>query len=156
MTVDEYIAGQPETARGKLTQVRNAIRKAAPDAVESISYQIPAYKLSGRPLIYFAGWKNHYSLYPAGRELVEAFREELAPYEVEKGTIRFPLTGRVPVKLITAITKFRAGLISRASSPPAGSLPAPRRTSVAANASPRARKRTPSAPPAPQKAAPRS
>jgi uncharacterized protein YdhG (YjbR/CyaY superfamily) len=60
-------------------------------------------------VIYFAGWKQHYSLYPANRRLVAAFKKELAPYEVnDKGTIRFPLDEPVPVKLIEAIAKFRA------------------------------------------------
>jgi uncharacterized protein YdhG (YjbR/CyaY superfamily) len=108
-SVSEYIASQPQQVRGALKRVRSAIRKAVPRAEESISYQIPAYKLDGRPVIYFAGWKRHYSLYPATRRLVAAYRDELAPYEVnDKGTIRFPLSGPVPVKLIEAIAKFRA------------------------------------------------
>jgi uncharacterized protein YdhG (YjbR/CyaY superfamily) len=108
-SVAEYIASQPTAARGALKQVRSAIRKAVPQARESISYQIAAYKLNGRALIYFAGWKQHYSLYPATRRLVAAFKDQLAPYEVnDKGTIRFPLSRPVPVKLIAAIAKFRA------------------------------------------------
>jgi uncharacterized protein YdhG (YjbR/CyaY superfamily) len=59
-------------------------------------------------VLHFAGWKRHYSLYPAGRRLVEAFQDELAPYEVNKGTIRFPLSQPVPVKLIGRMAKFRA------------------------------------------------
>jgi uncharacterized protein YdhG (YjbR/CyaY superfamily) len=81
---------------------------ALPEAEEVISYQIPAYKLNGRAVIYFAGWREHYSLYPASGELKAAFKDELAPYEVSKGTIRFPLSEPVPVKLIERITKFRA------------------------------------------------
>ena len=73
-----------------------------------ISYQIPAYKLQGAAVIYFAGWKEHYSLYPASDRLVKAFKAELAPYKVSKGTIRFPLTEPVPVKLIEGVAKFRA------------------------------------------------
>jgi len=84
------------------------IRKAMPDAEEVISYQIPAYKLHGGCVVYFAGWKQHFSLYPAGEELREAFREELSPYEISKGTIRFPLSEAVPTKLIERIVKFRA------------------------------------------------
>ena len=85
------------------------MRKALPKAEEVISYQIPAYKLNGRIVIYFAGWKEHYSIYPAQRRLVAAFRERLAPYEVNnKGTIRFPLSEPVPARLIEAIAKFRA------------------------------------------------
>ena len=88
--------------------MRTTIRKAVPAAEEQISYKIPAYKLHGRPVIYFASWKEHYSLYPATRVLVSALKEELAEYEVEKGTIRFPLTGRVPTRLIGRIAKLRA------------------------------------------------
>ena len=74
-----------------------------------ISYKIPAYKLHGRAVLYFAGWKQHYSLYPSTDDLVAAFKDELAPYEVNnKGTIRFPLSEPVPVKLIAGIAKFRA------------------------------------------------
>lgn len=107
-TVDEYIATHPEGVQAVLQLVRTTIRKAVPDADEMISYQIPAYKLRGGRVIYFAGWKQHYSLYPASDELVEAFKDELAPYEVNKGTIRFPISKPVPVKLIEGIAKFRA------------------------------------------------
>ena len=108
-SVDEYIASQPKAAQRVLTRVRTAIRKAVPGAEEVISYQIPTFKLNGRAVIYFAGWKAHYSLYPANDRLVAAFKKQLAPYEVNnKGTIRFPLSEPVPVKLIERIAKFRA------------------------------------------------
>ena len=107
-SVDEYIASQPAAVRGILGRVRGAIREALPGAEEVISYQIPAYKLRGGRVLYFAGWKQHYSLYPAGEYLVAAFRDELASYEVSKGTIRFSLSQPVPVKLIGRIAKFRA------------------------------------------------
>jgi uncharacterized protein YdhG (YjbR/CyaY superfamily) len=107
-SVDEYLAAQPEVTRRILGRVRSAIRQAMPEAEEVISYKIPAYKLHGRAVIYFAGWKQHYSIYPAIGALVEEFREELAPYELSKGTIRFPLSKPVPVKLIERIAKFRA------------------------------------------------
>jgi len=108
-TVDEYIRSQPGAVQAILEQVRSAIREAIPEAEEVISYQIPAFKLhERRPVLYFAGWKEHYSLYPAGTRLVEAFKDELAPYQVSKGTIRFPLSEPVPVKLIERIAKFRA------------------------------------------------
>ena len=108
-SVDEYIASQPEGARGTLERVRSTIRKAVPKADEVISYQIPGYKLHGDTVLFFAGWKKHYSLYPANERLVAAFKDELAPYEVNnKGTIRFPLSEPVPVKLIERIAKFRA------------------------------------------------
>lgn len=107
-SVDEYVAAQPEAVQGVLRRVRNLIRKALPRAQEVISYQIPAYKIDGERVLFFAGWKQHYSLYPAGARLVAAFKEELAPYEVSKGTIRFPLSAAVPARLIGRIAKFRA------------------------------------------------
>jgi len=113
-TVDEYIAMQPETAQRALSQVRSAIQKAAPEAEESISYKIPTYKLNGERLLYFAGWKKHYSLYPATKRLLEALKDDLKTYQVEKSTVRFSLAEPVPVKLIETIAKFRAQEISEA------------------------------------------
>jgi uncharacterized protein YdhG (YjbR/CyaY superfamily) len=108
-SVDEYLATQPKPVRTALERVRSAIRKAVPGGEEAISYQIPAYKKDGRVVIYFAGWKEHYSLYPSSKRLEAAFKDELAPYEVSgKGTIRFSVSQPVPAKLIAAIAKFRA------------------------------------------------
>lgn len=108
-SVDEYLAAQTATSRPVLDKVRAAIRKALPDAAEVISYQIPAYKVPGGTAIHFAGWKEHYSLYPVFGNLVESFGAELSPYEVNnKGTIRFPLSAPVPADLIGRIAKFRA------------------------------------------------
>jgi uncharacterized protein YdhG (YjbR/CyaY superfamily) len=107
-SVDEYIATFPEDVQAILGRIRSTIRKAVPDAEELISYQIPAYKLNGAPVLYFAGWKQHCSLYPASDQLVEALKDELAPFKVEKATIRFPLSQPVPVKLIERIAKLRA------------------------------------------------
>lgn len=107
-SVDEYIASHPDATQNILRRVREAIRTAVPAAEEVISYKIPTYKVHGCPVLYFAGWKHHYSLYPANERLVAAFKDELAPYEIEKGTIRFPLFQPVPVKLIGRIAKFRA------------------------------------------------
>lgn len=108
-SVDEYIASHRTAVQRVLRRVRGAIRKAVPGADETISYGIPTYKLQGRPVLYFAGWKEHYSLYPSTGRLVAAFKNALAPYEVNnKGTIRFPLDEPVPVKLIEGIAKFRA------------------------------------------------
>jgi uncharacterized protein YdhG (YjbR/CyaY superfamily) len=107
-SVDDYIASQPEAVRGILGRVRGAIRKAAPGASEVISYQMPTYTLHGDRLLYFAVWKQHYSIYAATQQVVAAFRTELAAYKVDKGTIRFPLAEPVPVKLIGRITRFRA------------------------------------------------
>src|SRR5262245_7526284 len=107
-SVDEYIALQPAPMQRLLKRVRSTIRNAMPGAEEVISYQIPAYKLHGRVVIYFAGWKEHYSVYPATGGLVAALKDDLAPYKLSKGTIRFPLSEPVPVKLIEQIAKFRA------------------------------------------------
>jgi uncharacterized protein YdhG (YjbR/CyaY superfamily) len=107
-SVDEYIASQPEAVRSILERVRSAIRKAVPAAEEVISYKIPTYKLPGGPVLYFAGWKKHYSLYPVTERVVSAVKDELASYEINKATIRFPLSEPVPVKLIGRIAKFRA------------------------------------------------
>ena len=107
-SVDHYIASHPAAVQSMLARVRSAIRKAIPRAEEAISYQIPTYKLHNRAVLYFAGWKKHYSLYPATERVVAAFKTELAPYEVKKGTIRFPLSQPVPVTLIGRIARFRA------------------------------------------------
>ncbi len=107
-SVDEYIAAQAEELRPALAQVRAVIRGAVPDAKEVISYQMPAYRLNGRIFLFFAGWKGHYSIYPGSSRTVEALKQELAPYEISKGTIRFPLSQPVPADLIARIAKLRA------------------------------------------------
>jgi uncharacterized protein YdhG (YjbR/CyaY superfamily) len=107
-SVTEYIAAQPRGSRAALKQVRSAIHKAVPGLEEGISYQIPVCKLNGVPLLFFAGWKKHFSLYPAGDALVAQFKDEFADYEISKGTIRLPLSRPVPVSLIERIAKFRA------------------------------------------------
>lgn len=107
-TVPAYIARFPRAVQAALRRVRSSIRRAVPAAEEAISYQIPAFKLHGKPVLYFAAWKEHYSIYPSNTRLVAAFKDELANYERSKGTIRFPLSDPVPVKLIERIAKFRA------------------------------------------------
>jgi uncharacterized protein YdhG (YjbR/CyaY superfamily) len=106
--VDDYISAQPEAAQVVLQLVRSTLRKALPGAEEVISYKIPAYSLRGEIVLYFAGWKRHYSLYPAGERMIAAFQNQLASYKVSKGTIRFPLSEPGPVRLIERIAKFRA------------------------------------------------
>jgi uncharacterized protein YdhG (YjbR/CyaY superfamily) len=113
-SVDEYIAAQPEALRPKLDQVRAAIRKAVPEAVEGIGYRMPGYKLHGKPMLYFAGFKEHYSLFAASGTFFAALADELRGYELRKGTIHFPLTKPVPVKLISRIAKLRAAGIAAA------------------------------------------
>ena len=104
---DDYIASFPLETQAILTQVRATIKKAAPNAEESISYAMPAYKLNGKPLVYFAGYKNHIGFYatPTGHE---AFEKDLAIYKQGKGSVQFPLNKPMPLDLITRITKFRA------------------------------------------------
>jgi uncharacterized protein YdhG (YjbR/CyaY superfamily) len=107
-SVREYVASKPKESRASLEAVRRAILKALPHAQEGLAYQMPAYTLNGVGVLYFAGWKSHYSLYPASDALVKAFAKELAPYERRKGTLKFPLSEPVPVRLIERIAKFRA------------------------------------------------
>ena len=110
--VDEYIAAQPEALRPKLEQARTAIRRAVPEAVEGIGYGMPGYKLNGRPLLYFAGFKQHYSLFAASGTFFASLEQELKNYEQRKGTIHFPPDEPVPVRLISRIAKLRASEIS--------------------------------------------
>lgn len=105
LTVDSYIAQQPEAVQPALQQLRNTIKKAAPHAEEVISYQMPAYKLNGM-LVYFAAWKEHIGFYPASAG-VSHFSDKLAKYNTSKGTIQFPLSEKLPLKLIADIVKFR-------------------------------------------------
>jgi uncharacterized protein YdhG (YjbR/CyaY superfamily) len=111
--VNEYVASRPKDIRLVLERVRNAIRRAVPAAEEALSYRMPVYLLDGVPVLYFAVWKHHYSLYPASEALVAAFREELAGYQRAKATIRFPLSEPVPTRLIERIAKFRAEQLTR-------------------------------------------
>ena len=120
-SVDEYIAAQSEAVRPKLEQVRAAIRRAVPDAVEGIGYRMPGYKLHGKPMLYFAGFKEHYSLFAASGTFFAALEDELRSYDLRKGTVHFPLTKRVPVKLISRIAKLRAaGIVAKAKKPQRG------------------------------------
>ncbi|HLJ77930.1 MAG TPA: DUF1801 domain-containing protein [Acidobacteriaceae bacterium] len=118
-SVDEYLAAQPEPVRQKLEQVRAAIRKAVPEAVESIGYRMPGYKLHGKPMLYFAGFRNHYSLFAASGTFFAALKDELRGYELRKGTVQFPLEEPVPVKLISRIAKLRAEGIAASLKKPA-------------------------------------
>ncbi len=107
-SVDDYIAAQPEAVQDSLERLRSTIRDNLPAAEEVISYKIPTYKLHGEVVLYFAGWKHHYSLYPATGRMMAAFKTELVPYKINKATIRFPFSEPVPVQLIARIAKFRA------------------------------------------------
>jgi uncharacterized protein YdhG (YjbR/CyaY superfamily) len=117
-SVDAYIAAQPAAVRQKLEQVRAAIKKAVPEALEVIGYGMPGYKLHGKPMLYFAGFKEHYSLFAASGTFFAALEDELKGYDQRKGTIHFPLTEPVPVKLITRIAKLRAAGIAASAKKP--------------------------------------
>lgn len=103
--IDEYIAGLPNDVREILEEIRTTIRKAAPDAEETIKYQMPTFTLNGN-LVHFAAFKKHIGFYPAPRGS-ETFKDELSGYEGGKGTVRFPLDEPIPFDLISKIVKFR-------------------------------------------------
>lgn len=104
--IDGYIAGFPEHVQTILEQVRATIKKAALEAEETISYGMPAFKLNGKPLVYFAGYKNHIGFYatPTGQA---KFEKELSHNKQGKGSVQFPLDEAMPLNLIAKIVKFR-------------------------------------------------
>ena len=104
-SIDEYIAAFPAEIQKTLQELRATIRAAAPEAVEKISYQMPAFALKGN-LVYFAAFKNHIGFYPTSSGM-RAFTKELSKYETSKGAARFPLDKPLPLKLISRIVKFR-------------------------------------------------
>ena len=104
-TIDEYIGAFPKDIQAILEKIRKIIRRAAPEAVEAISYQMPTFKLNGN-LVHFAAYKNHIGFYPVPSG-IEAFKGELAPYIAGKGTLRFPLDKPIPYHLIEKVVLFR-------------------------------------------------
>lgn len=105
-TIDAYIAEFPAEVRERLEQVRTLVREIAPDATETISYAIPTFDLNGKHLVHFAGYAKHVGFYPAPTGM-EAFKEDFAPYQTGKGSVRFPLDQPLPVDLIRRIVEFR-------------------------------------------------
>lgn len=104
--IDQYILAYPVKVQKILKNIRSIIKNSAPEAVESIAYGMPAYKTGGKPLVYFAGFKNHIGFYatPTGHE---QFSEELSRYKQGKGSVQFPLEKEVPFDLIKKIVEFR-------------------------------------------------
>jgi len=107
-SVDDYIGAQPEAVQSTLERVRGIIRRVLPDAEESISYQIPAYKQHGTYVVYLSGAKQHFALHPATEGLIEALGDELTPHLAGKGTMRFSWSAPVPTRLIQRITRILA------------------------------------------------
>ncbi|UPZ36458.1 DUF1801 domain-containing protein [Sphingobacterium sp. PCS056] len=109
-TVDEYIASFPHDVQQILSQVRKTILAHAPDATEGIAYGMPAYKLKGKPLVYFGSYQKHIGFYatPTGHE---QFEDQLAPYKQGKGSVQFPLKQQIPYELIVKMVEYRVAEI---------------------------------------------
>ena len=105
-SIDEYIRGFPEEVQAILQEVRATVRKAVPDAQETISYRMPAFTKNGI-LLYFAAFKHHIGLYPTASG-IEAFRDELSGYKGSKGAVQFPIDKSMPLELIARIARHRA------------------------------------------------
>lgn len=106
-SVDEYMSGLPDDQRQALEKLRKTIKAAAPDATETISYQMPAFKQDGRFLVSFAAFKNHCSLFPASFKVMDRYGEELEPFFAGKGTLRFTPEKPIPAGLVKKIVKAR-------------------------------------------------
>ena len=111
--VSEYIAGFPLEIAAIMNKIRTIIKQIAPDASESVAYNMPSYKLNGKPLIYFAGFKNHIGLY-ALPTAHKAFADELSKYKHGKGSVQFPLNKPIPYELIMRIVSFRVSEVTGA------------------------------------------
>lgn len=106
-SVDDYLAALPEEPRAALETLRKTIKAAAPEATETISYQMPTFKDQGQFLVSYAAFKNHCSLFPASGAVMEVLGEELKPYFSGKGTLRFTADKPIPVALVRKIVKAR-------------------------------------------------
>jgi uncharacterized protein YdhG (YjbR/CyaY superfamily) len=107
-SVDAYIASLPPDRRGPMAELRGAVRAAAPEADETIAYNMPAYRShGGQFLVSFDAYKRHYSLFPSTDRMVEELGERLTPYLAGKGTIRFPADRPIPLDLVADIVRIR-------------------------------------------------
>lgn len=106
--IDDYIARQSKDVQPVLRRVRSILLRAIPEAEEVISYKIPAIKVRGRIALFYAGWTEHYAIYPASHSVFREFSADIVKYESGKGTIRFPVSKPVPAKLIERIARYRA------------------------------------------------
>jgi uncharacterized protein YdhG (YjbR/CyaY superfamily) len=106
-SVEDYLAALPDDRRAVLEKLRKTIKAAAPDATETISYQMPALRLDGRFLVSYAAFKDHFSLFPASSSLMETLGDELKPFLAGKGTLRFTAAEPIPAGLVKKIVKAR-------------------------------------------------
>src|ERR1700694_1848250 len=113
-TVDDYLAAAPKDKQSALTKLRQTIKAAAPKASESVSYGIVGYKLERKPVMYFAYWKAHYSLYGMGSRVTKAHAAELKDYLMRKGTIQLPAATPLPYRLVRKMVKPRVAEIVNA------------------------------------------
>ncbi len=108
ITVDDYMAAAPEDRRASLELIRRTIKDAAPEATETIAYQMPAFRShGGRFLVSYAAYKHHYSLFPASGAVIDALGDGLTPYLAGKGTIQFPASEPIPVDIVAKVVTVR-------------------------------------------------
>jgi uncharacterized protein YdhG (YjbR/CyaY superfamily) len=103
--IDQYISGFPPEIQAILQKIRKTVQRAAPQATEAISYQMPTFRLNGN-LVHFAAFKNHIGFYPTPSG-TEKFQKQISSYKAAKGSIQFPLDQPIPYDLITQIVEFR-------------------------------------------------
>ena len=105
-SIDNYIAQCPNEIQKSLQSIRQIIQSVAPEAVETINYQIPTFKINGKNLVHFAAFKAHIGFYPSPSG-ISAFKEQLSKYKISKGAVQFPLNEELPMELIRKMVQFR-------------------------------------------------